>query len=40
MSAIDLDDRETLELSAEEHDAREDNWAEVSAREAIREEPW
>lgn len=26
--------------SAEELDAREDHWAEVSARDAIREEPW
>jgi hypothetical protein len=27
-------------LSGEELDAREDHWAEASAREAIREEPW
>jgi hypothetical protein len=27
-------------LSAEELDARDGRWAEASAREAIREEPW
>lgn len=27
-------------LSAERLDAREDRWAQVNAREAIREEPW
>ena len=27
-------------LSDEELDAREDRWAEASAREAIRDEPW
>jgi hypothetical protein len=33
-----LDDES--KLSAEEHNARGDNWAEASAREAIHEEPW
>jgi hypothetical protein len=31
---------EETELSDEDADAQEDNWAQANAHEAIREEPW
>jgi hypothetical protein len=31
---------EEAKLSADQLDGREDRWAEVNAREAVREEPW